>query len=72
MDGSRSPERVPITRPSSGVKPMDVSTDCPLRMAVTEAPFPRCAITPSNSSTGRSSSAAAWCATYSCEVPWKP
>ena len=27
--GSRSPERVPITRPSSGVSPIEVSTDSP-------------------------------------------
>ena len=27
--GSRSPDRVPITSPSSGVKPIDVSTDWP-------------------------------------------
>ena len=39
-----------MTRPSSGVKPMEVSTDLPPRIAVTEAPLPRWAITPSNSS----------------------
>ncbi|CAH0326406.1 hypothetical protein SRABI128_05313 [Microbacterium sp. Bi128] len=72
MDGSRSPDRVPMTSPSRGVNPMDVSIDWPPRIAVTEAPFPRWAITASNSSTGTSSSAADRCATYSCEVPWKP
>ena len=32
MAGSMSPERVPMTRPSSGVRPMVVSTDLPLSM----------------------------------------
>ena len=39
--GSMSPERVPIIRPSSGVRPMVVSTDCPSRIAAMEAPLPR-------------------------------
>ena len=39
--GSRSPERVPITSPSSGVKPMEVSTLRPRSTAATEAPLPR-------------------------------
>ena len=37
---STEPQRVPITSPSSGEKPIDVSNDLPLRMAVTEAPLP--------------------------------
>ena len=43
IDGSISPERVPITSPSSGVSPIDVSTHLPFNTALTEAPFPRCA-----------------------------
>ena len=38
--GSKSPERVPIMAPSSGVKPIEVSTDFPLRTAVMLTPFP--------------------------------
>ena len=41
MAGSMSPERVPITRPSSGVKPIEVSTERPFSTAVMEAPLPR-------------------------------
>jgi len=37
MAGSMSPLRVPITRPSSGVKPIEVSIDFPCSMAVIEA-----------------------------------
>ena len=40
MEGSISPERVPITKPSSGVNPMAVSTDLPLSIAATEQPLP--------------------------------
>ena len=45
-----SPLRVPMMRPSSGVKPMLVSTEMPFFTAVTEAPLPKCAITMHNSS----------------------
>ena len=41
MAGSRSPLRLPITRPSSGVKPIEVSTERPPRIAATEQPLPR-------------------------------
>ena len=41
--GSRSPERVPMISPSSGVNPIDVSTDSPPLTAVTLAPFPKMA-----------------------------
>jgi hypothetical protein len=44
MAGSMSPERVPITRPSSGVMPIEVSTELPARMAATEQPLPRCSV----------------------------
>ena len=41
MAGSRSPDRVPMTSPSSGVKPIEVSSDCPPFIAQAEQPFPR-------------------------------
>ena len=41
IPGSRSPERVPMTTPPSGVRPIEVSTDKPCLTAVTEQPFPR-------------------------------
>ncbi len=44
MAGSISPERVPITSPSSGVIPMEVSTECPSRIAAIEQPDPRCMV----------------------------
>jgi hypothetical protein len=39
--GSIEPLRVPIMSPSSGVNPIEVSTDLPSLVAVTDAPFPR-------------------------------
>jgi len=39
--GSMSPDRVPITRPSSGVKPIDVSIELPPTIAQADAPLPR-------------------------------
>jgi hypothetical protein len=42
MAGSRSPDRVPITSPSSGVNPIEVSTESPLSIAQAEQPLPRC------------------------------
>ena len=41
--GSMSPERVPITSPSSGVRPIEVSTQAPFNTAEIDAPFPKCA-----------------------------
>ncbi|MPN55788.1 hypothetical protein SDC9_203472 [bioreactor metagenome] len=41
---STSPERVPIIKPSIGVKPMEVSIDFPSFTAVMEAPLPICAV----------------------------
>ena len=41
MEGSTEPERVPMIRPSRGVKPMVVSTDLPPSTAVIEEPLPR-------------------------------
>jgi hypothetical protein len=31
----------PITRPSRGVRPIEVSIDCPFLIAAAEQPFPR-------------------------------
>ena len=39
-----SPERVPITSPSSGVKPIEVSIESPPRIAHAEQPLPRCSV----------------------------
>ena len=41
MPGSMVPERVDITRPSRGVKPIVVSTEAPSCTAATDAPAPR-------------------------------
>ena len=38
------PPRVPITSPSSGVRPIDVSTDSPFSIAHAEQPLPRCTV----------------------------
>ena len=43
--GSTEPDRVAITRPSSGVKPMVVSTERPSRTAHSDAPAPRWHVT---------------------------
>ena len=43
--GSTSPERVAITSPSSGVKPIVVSTERPSRTAASDAPAPRWQVT---------------------------
>ncbi len=40
--GSMVPERVVPGRPDTGVRPMEVSRDLPLRIAQTDAPEPRC------------------------------
>ena len=40
-----SPPRVPITRPSSGVRPIEVSIDSPFWIAQAEQPLPRCTVT---------------------------
>jgi hypothetical protein len=53
-DGSTSPDRVPITSPSSGVKPIEVSTERPPSIAVIEHPLPRWQVMMRTSSLGRS------------------
>ena len=45
IDGSMEPLRVPMTTPSSGVRPIVVSRLRPLRTAASEQPYPRCAVT---------------------------
>lgn len=72
IPGSMEPARVPIIRPSSGVRPMDVATDRPPSTAVTEQPLPRWATTVRSSPTGRASKAAARSADQATEMPWKP
>ena len=57
--GSMLPARVAITRPSSGVIPIVVSTLRPPRTAQSDAPAPRCAVTSARSSGARPSRAAA-------------
>ena len=71
--GSRSPLRLPITRPSSGVKPIEVSTVRPPRMAAIEQPLPRWQVTTrsSGSPVRPRISAERW-DTKRCEVPWNP
>ena len=70
--GSMSPDRVPMTRPSSGVRPIEVSTLRPPRTAQADAPLPRCSVTRSTESTGLPRTSAAFAVTYWCDVPWKP
>ena len=62
--GSTEPERVAIGTPSSGVKPIVVSTERPSRTAVTEQPPPRWQTT--RRGTGTRSAA------HATERPWKP
>ena len=71
-DGSTLPQRVPITRPSTGEKPIDVSNDLPLRMAVTEAPLPMWQVMIFECSKSSPASLAPTLATYLWLVPWKP
>ena len=59
MAGSMAPQRVPIMRPSSGVRPMDVSTATPWSMALMEHPLPRWHVMSFNSSSGSPKTAAA-------------
>ena len=73
--GSMSPERVPMTMPSTGVRPMLVSTTRPPRMAAMLQPLPRWQVTIRDASDATPRSASmprAIPATYWCDVPWKP
>jgi hypothetical protein len=70
--GSTEPDRVFITNPSRGVKPMVVSTETPPLTAHSDAPAPRWQVTMRRSVTGRPTSSAARREAYRCERPWKP
>ena len=41
IDGSTSPQRVPIITPANGVNPIDVSIHFPFNTAEILAPFPK-------------------------------
>ena len=62
--GSISPDRVPIKRPSRGVKPMDVSTLLPFETAAALHPLPRCTVMMFISERGLSRISAVLPATY--------
>ncbi len=70
--GSMSPDRVPITRPSSGVSPIEVSTQTPPWTAEAEPPLPRCSTITFTSAGSLPSSRAVSRETYWWDVPWKP
>ena len=72
MAGSRSPLRVPIIRPSSGVRPMEVSTDSPYFTADTDAPLPKWQTMIFRSFLSFPRISAALFDTKSWLVPWKP
>ena len=64
MPGSTSPERVPITSPSIGVSPIDVSTGRPPTMADADAPLPRCSTIWRSDAAGTPRNSAACSLTY--------
>ncbi len=61
-----------MTSPSSGVKPIVVSTERPPAIAHSDAPAPRWALTRRNPAASRPSNSGARRATQACERPWKP
>ena len=67
--GSMSPQRVPMTRPSSGVNPMLVSTLRPPWTAVMLHPFPRWQVTIRSRSAGSPRNRAAASETYLWLMP---
>ncbi len=70
--GSTEPERVAIGTPSSGLKPIVVSTERPSRTAVTELPPPRWQTTSRRPSRGRPATSGARSADQATDSPWKP
>ncbi len=71
MPGSMLPGRVPISRPSRAVNPIELPTLRPARMAHMLAPLPRWATTTrppaiAGATAGRAP------AMYSYDSPWKP
>ena len=72
IPGSTEPDRVAITSPSFGVKPMVVSTERPSRTAASDAPAPRWQVTSRSPAGGRPSSSAARREAHAWLMPWKP
>ena len=70
--GSMLPERVPITTPSSGVRPIVVSTHSPFTTALMEEPFPRWQTITLELSLSRPRNSTARLETKLWDVPWKP
>ena len=66
------PERVPITTPSSGVRPIVVSTHSPFTTALMEEPFPRWQTITLELSLSRPRNSTARLETKLWDVPWKP
>ena len=71
-EGSRVPVRLPIIKPSRGVRPMLVSMTLPFSMAVMEDPLPRWQVIIFRSFKSLPISWAQRWLTYRWEVPWKP
>ena len=63
IEGSISPERVPIIIPARGVNPIEVSTGFPWAIAEIEAPLPRCKVIRFKAANGRCNSSAVLLAT---------
>ena len=70
--GSKSPERVPIIRPSRGVRPIEVSTHLPPIDAEIDAPFPRWHTITLALSGSRFANLIVSLETKLWLVPWKP
>ena len=66
--GSTDPQRVAMTRPSSGVNPMVVSTLRPSRTAASEAP----AQMAGHDAAGGRNQLPGAAAAQACDSPWKP
>ena len=69
--GSTVPDRVAMTSPSSGVKPMVVSTDRPPSTAASDAPAPRWQVTRRSSTSGLQATRRRDAA-YVQRRPWNP
>jgi hypothetical protein len=72
MAGSQSPERVPMMRPSRGVRPIEVSKEQPSFTALIEEPLPMCAMIRLVLKGSWPRRTAARLAVYRKLVPWKP
>ena len=70
--GSMLPQRVPMMRPASGVRPIVVSMTSPWRIAARELPLPRWHVTRLTLESGFFRNFAAACVMNLCDVPWKP